>query len=870
MAAKFAAKISALYTRSKERKSENDVPAIEITEASPSRVCHKRSASSSSSYTSVSSTLPNNSRRRDPDRPLRFIEELPQTEELRQHRLKMEKQRSRPDPDQYPKIGYFHPKSNFIRERIPTPREHTDLLKFAASEGLASQLAASRPISPKSPQSPKFFDSKSVPSSPAKILAKSQAKSPAESAFEARNAIKLPPPRLPQQPSKDPEQPIKHNSFTNTMKRVFRSGRGRRRGLDDSGGKKSFLPPLNFVSTSSFHIALDGIECSSQQQSSELSPPAVFMPKQTSPSYPPNTPDTIFHDAQDEPQMKRNKNPFDTEHVSGSTSFNGSSSNQDSEEMNTQEAIEKLTKIVQESVAKIDAPKPEEPPTIWRRLSLKKKPSGEQLQPLKFNLPSPTMISRTDQTCELVSIPVATADRTSIAHKASIADKAPADHSSVLERSTPMNLELSVKSVRFADAVIKVEGTSKGKSSMFRRKIWRRQSQPDMSPKSAKPVGIKRYFSHSHVEENSLQTTCVEQRPKFSVLGRLRQRVRNVIAVGRPDLNSRQTALDMLTRGHHEDQQNHDDYEDEEARKKAKEIESDAKLSVPVFGQVVDTGKCTQQELDLLTPGTETTFGRSATVSPVSPKKPAMKFSSAAGSTVPPSVSASSRATGTADDLLLSRLKRQQEQAESEHMLSRAVANRVAPPQSLRTAKEPESLLEALDMETNDSQNRANGLAAADDELAKGPEQKQADAYECAIQNLKESELECRRVIGEPASSMLDAATAESAAIARQNIAAQELADMKATLEESAARNSGGQSAEQGTAQTSRNGTVRFRSTTEILGQPGVYEDVHEHPGTPLRQSPIKPSALRDLEQNLRPKSWSTSSYDTPLASPDH
>ncbi|KAK9312896.1 hypothetical protein V1524DRAFT_437829 [Lipomyces starkeyi] len=245
------------------------------------------------------------------------------------------------DDNKYPRIGYFHPQSNFIRARFPTPRGPQPKIEaFTSTAGQAGQLSA-LPCTPVRPFS-------------AVILSK----------------------------------PVKENSSDSqdgrhgTIKSVLTFGYRKRRryghaGDEGKGSRAPMLPPIRFFSGGSLHIPDNiGNEENMKGEDPKLERVSVA------------------------PKVPREKPSEETD------------TTQD-DDFDTEEAIARLNIIVAASVAEASAAqKSDDVPTLWRRLSQKggasPQPNGEP--PVKFNLPSPTMLNTYDQTSGFVNIPVASSD----------------------------------------------------------------------------------------------------------------------------------------------------------------------------------------------------------------------------------------------------------------------------------------------------------------------------------------------------------------------------------------------------------------------------------------------------------------------------
>ncbi|KAK9365162.1 hypothetical protein V1509DRAFT_633967 [Lipomyces kononenkoae] len=244
----------------------------------------------------------------------------------------------------YPRIGYFHPQSNFIRARFPTPRGPQPKIEaFISTAGQAAQLSASVPPSPVRPL---VTLSKSVKEN----------------------------------------HPDGQDGLHGTIRSVLSFGSRKRRryghaGQEAKGRRLPLLPPMRFLSGGSLHI-LDNINSAVKTKEEEPKILPVPLVAQSS------------RDKQsDEIDTTRDDDDFDTE-----------------------EAIARLNIIAAAPVQTNPVQKPDDLPTLWRRLSQRARtPSSDQSHPnndppVKFNLPSPTMLNTYDRTSGFVNIPMASSD----------------------------------------------------------------------------------------------------------------------------------------------------------------------------------------------------------------------------------------------------------------------------------------------------------------------------------------------------------------------------------------------------------------------------------------------------------------------------
>ncbi|KAK9387431.1 hypothetical protein V1515DRAFT_79179 [Lipomyces mesembrius] len=245
------------------------------------------------------------------------------------------------DNNKYPRIGYFHPQSNFIRARFPTPRGPQPKLEaFTSTAGQAGQLTAlpSTPVRPFS----------------AVILSKPEKESSSDSQDGLHGTIK--------------------SVLTFGYRKRRRYGRA---GDEVKGSRAPMLPPIRFFSGGSLNISDNiGNEEKMKGEDPKLEQASVAT--------------KIPREKQSEEVDTTQDDDFDTE-----------------------EAIARLNVIVAASVAEASAAqKSDDVPTLWRRLSQKglasPQPNGEP--PVKFNLPSPTMLNTYDQTSGFVNIPVASSE----------------------------------------------------------------------------------------------------------------------------------------------------------------------------------------------------------------------------------------------------------------------------------------------------------------------------------------------------------------------------------------------------------------------------------------------------------------------------
>ncbi|KAK9241432.1 hypothetical protein V1525DRAFT_393132 [Lipomyces kononenkoae] len=251
--------------------------------------------------------------------------------------------RRRSHDDKYPRIGYFHPQSNFIRARFPTPRGPQPKVEaFTTTAGQAAQLSARVPLRRLSGAALSKSAKENVPDSQA--------------------------------------------GLHGTIKSVLTFGSRKRRryghaGEEAKGRRFPMLPPMRFLSGGSLHI-LDNIggEEKTKDNEPEIEPVSVV-------TQPPE-------DKQSDEMDTTPEDDFDTE-----------------------EAIARFNIIAAAPVIRPNAvQKHDDVPSLWRRLSQKGRISpSDQLNPnydppVKFNLPSPTMLNTYDLTSGFVNIPVASAD----------------------------------------------------------------------------------------------------------------------------------------------------------------------------------------------------------------------------------------------------------------------------------------------------------------------------------------------------------------------------------------------------------------------------------------------------------------------------
>ncbi|KAK9433625.1 hypothetical protein V1505DRAFT_361655 [Lipomyces doorenjongii] len=245
------------------------------------------------------------------------------------------------DDNKYPRIGYFHPQSNFIRARFPTPRGPQPKIEaFTSTAGQAGQLSAlsSSPVRP----------------FPAVILSKPVKESSSDS----------------------------QDGLHGTIKSVLTFGYSKRRrygraGDEAKGSRAPMLPPIRFFSGGSLNIP-DNIGNEEEMKGEDPKLEQVSVATKI-------------------PQEKQSEEMDTTQ----------------DDDFDTEEAIARLNVIVAGSVAEASAAqKSDDVPTLWRRLSQKGRaspqPNGEP--PVKFNLPSPTMLNTYDQTSGFVNIPVASSE----------------------------------------------------------------------------------------------------------------------------------------------------------------------------------------------------------------------------------------------------------------------------------------------------------------------------------------------------------------------------------------------------------------------------------------------------------------------------
>ncbi|KAK9256509.1 hypothetical protein V1507DRAFT_240615 [Lipomyces tetrasporus] len=249
--------------------------------------------------------------------------------------------------DRYPRIGYFHPQSNFIRARFPTPRgPQPNIEAFTSTAGQAAQLSASVPARPVRPYS-------------AVILSKSVKKT----GWNCQDGRR------------------------GTIKSVLTFGYRKGRRYGDAGDNTAasgapMLPPIRFFSGGSLHIT-DRIGTENKTKEEEPKVEQVSVADKAGPT-------TQAADDMDTTQDE----DFDTEEaIARLNSIVAASVAEANAAQRGDDAPTLWRRLSQKGRT-----------SPQQQLQ----PNGEPS--VKFNLPSPTMLNTNDRTSGFVNIPVASSD----------------------------------------------------------------------------------------------------------------------------------------------------------------------------------------------------------------------------------------------------------------------------------------------------------------------------------------------------------------------------------------------------------------------------------------------------------------------------
>ncbi|KAK9474327.1 uncharacterized protein V1510DRAFT_290500 [Dipodascopsis tothii] len=271
--------------------------------------------------------------------------------------------------DGYPKISFFHPQTTAIRSRIPTPRgQHSGLEGFSGSIGLATRLSSAAPAAAKAdlPAASVLRSNSNV--LPAPVPAKGKG------TFSGlRGRIR---------------KHYRLASFSEERKRPRERERAERAeraerleravvAREPSGGTTICgLAPDSPMSFSSLRMISQQVKVASVDERLLMKPHAGEMV------------DATFGDLPDQT------------HTSNMTNM--------SEEIDEATAVAKINQLAEESErANLTAAMHQG--TLWRRLSHKSaRPPSSAASRARFPLPSPTMLTMTDNTSEFVTIPLAT------------------------------------------------------------------------------------------------------------------------------------------------------------------------------------------------------------------------------------------------------------------------------------------------------------------------------------------------------------------------------------------------------------------------------------------------------------------------------